>query len=213
LEVAVLSETHLHLAQALSETECRVGPTPAGLTGHDVHFYKTEDQLSKVVVDYLAEGLRVGQPVVVIASKARRERFAAGLRARNLDPDELLSGRLAIWLDARETLDAFFQGGQPDRELFMATVGRVFENLLDKHYYLVVRAYGEMVDVLWKEGDYESAILVEQYWNELANLYRYSLLCGYSIKEFEDEARREGFSKVCGCHSRAFPIEPSQHVA
>jgi hypothetical protein len=208
-----LIEPHRQLEQALSETACRIGPTPAGLAGHDVHFYKNEDHLTKVVVDYLAEGLRAGQPIVVIASKARRERFAAGLRERNLDPDELLSGRLAIWLDARETLDTFFEGGKPDRELFMATVGRVFERLLDKHYYLVVRAYGEMVDLLWQEGNHEAAIVVEQYWNDLANLYRYSLLCGYSIKEFEDEARKEGFSKVCGCHSRAFPIEADRHVA
>ena len=89
----------------------------------------------------------------------------------------------------------------------------MFERLLDKHYYLVVRAYGEMVDLLWQEGNHEAAIVVEQYWNDLANLYRYSLLCGYSIKEFEDEAGKEAFSKVCGCHSRAFPIETDRHVA
>lgn len=208
-----MSELQRQLEQALSETACRIGPTPVGLAGHDVHFYKNEDHLAGAVVNYLADGLRAGQPIVVIASKPRRDRFAAGLRARNLDPDELLTGRLAIWLDARETLNAFFEGDRPNRELFMATVGRVFERLLDKHYYLVVRAYGEMVDVLWQEGNHEAAIVVEQYWNDLANLYRYSLLCGYSIKEFEGEAAREGFSKVCGCHSRAFPIEPDRHIA
>jgi hypothetical protein len=34
-----------------------------------------------------------------------------------------------------------------------------------------VRAYGEMVDLLWKDGLEEAAIRLETLWNELANTH------------------------------------------
>src|SRR5437868_6216152 len=123
--------------RALSET-CRQGPTHPGVVGHDVQFYRTKESLARSVVDFLASGVAAGQPIVVIATDAHRRLFENGLRERGLDTDELYSGRLAVWLDAHETLDAFMEGGVPNRELFMATVGSVFERLLNKRSYLVI---------------------------------------------------------------------------
>jgi hypothetical protein len=98
--------------------------------------------------------------------------------------------------------------------MFLATVGRVFERLLDKRYYLIVRGYGEMVDLLWKDGNTEGAILLEQLWNELANRYKYSLLCGYSVDNFLHEAGLDGFRRVCDHHTHALPLEgASERVA
>jgi hypothetical protein len=172
-----------------------------------VQFYRTEEYLTRSVVDFLGEGIRAGQPIIVIATAAHRRAFAKGLREKGVDPDEIMSGRIAIWLDARETLASFMEGGLPNRELFTATVGSVFEKLLDKRHYLVVRAYGEMVDLLWKDANSEGAIILEQLWNELAQKYKYSLLCGYSLDNFLHETGVEGFRRVCGHHSHALPLE------
>jgi len=95
------------------------------------------------------------------------------------------------------------ENGLPNRELFMATVGSVFARVLDRRQYLVVRAFGEMVDILWKEGNAEGAILLEQLWNELAHKYKYSLLCGYSIENFLHEAGVVAFRRVCDQHTSA----------
>ena len=209
-----MKDLHLNLADALSQSACTNGITPAGLDGHDVHFYRNEESLVKSVVDFLAAGIRVGQPVIVIATPQHRRAFIDGLRDCGLDPDELFTGRLAIWLDARETLNSFMEDSVPNRELFMATVGSVFERLLDKRHYLVVRAFGEMVDLLWKDGNVEGAILLEKHWNELALKYKYSLLCGYSVDNFVAEAGLAGFQRVCGHHTSARLLDaPQQNVA
>jgi hypothetical protein len=200
-------EAHTHLAEALAASACEAGCTPVGLTGHDVQFYRTDAHLTSAVVNFLGEAVRAGQPIIVIATEAHRRAFADGLRAKGLDPDQYFSGRLAVWLDARETLSAFMEGGLPNRELFFATVGSVFERLLSKRYYLVIRAYGEMVDLLFKDGNAEAAVLVEQLWNELANQYQYSLLCGYAMDNFLHEAGVAGFRRVCDHHTRALPLE------
>jgi len=204
----------MQLAKVLAETACEVGCTPPGLAGHDVQFYRSDDFLSRSVVDFLAAGVQAGQPVIVIATEPHRRAFSDGLRALGLDPDQAFTGRLAVWLDARETLDAFMEGEMPNRELFMATVGSIFERLLENRRYLVVRAFGEMVDLLLRHGNFEGAEAVERLWNELAAHYKYSLLCGYSIENFLHEAGESGFRRVCGHHARALPIEaPAKNVA
>jgi len=209
-----LKENYIHLAKALAETSCELGCTPPGIPGHDVQFYKTDQYLVDTVVSFLGDGIRAGQPIIVIATDTHRRAFVDTLMARNLDPDKLYSGQLAVWLDARETLAAFMEGSVPNRELFYATVGSVFERLVEKRYYLVVRAYGEMVDLLYKDGNIEGAIVLEQLWNELANQYKYSLLCGYCVDNFLHEAGVEGFRRVCDHHRGALPIESlGKHVA
>jgi MEDS: MEthanogen/methylotroph, DcmR Sensory domain len=205
-----VKESHIHLAKTIAETSCELGCTPPGIEGHDVQFYRTDEYLIQSVVRFLGDGIRAGQPIIVIATEAHRLAFVAELQKSGLDPDKLYSGQLSVWLDARETLNAFMESSTPNRELFYATVGSVFERLVEKRYYLVVRAYGEMVDLLYKDGNSEGAILVEQLWNELANHYKYSLLCGYCIDNFMHEAGIEGFKRVCDHHRAALPIESEE---
>jgi hypothetical protein len=208
-----MSEMHLRLAKAVSETASSIGPTPAGVAGHDVHFYGTDDELTNTASEFLAEGVRVGQPIVVIATEAHRRSFASALRSLGLDPDELLSDRLAVWLDARETLASFMEHGKPNRELFIATVGSVFEQLIDRRHYLVIRGYGEMVDLLWQDGNADGAMLLEELWNELAERYKYSLLCGYSLDNFLHEAGVSSVTRICRHHHGALPLDLGKHVA
>jgi hypothetical protein len=198
---------HLHLVKAFDEAARPIGTTRPGDPGHDVQFYRTDAHLTRTVADFLADGVRAGQPLIVIATEPHRKAFASELRARGLDIDVILSGREAIWLDARETLGAFMEGGHPNRDLFMATVGSVFERLLRKRYYLVVRAYGEMVDLLARDGNMEGAVLLEALWNELAAKHAYSLLCGYSLDNFLHAPGPEDLKRVCGHHTNALPLE------
>lgn len=202
-----MNEAQLELCEVLSKRASLVGPTPAGLAGHDVVVYRAEEALTRSVVEFLSTAVRVGQPIIVIATPAHRREFLAGLRAERLDPENQFAGSLTVWLDARETLDSFMEGSLPSRELFEATVGSVFERLLEKRQYLIVRAFGEMVDLLWKDGNIEGAILLEQLWNELALKYKYSLLCAYSIDNFVHEAGVAAFRRVCDHHTNAFPLD------
>lgn len=198
---------NIELARALDEANLVAEPTPCGLCGHDVQFYWSDEFLIRAVSDFLAAGVRAGQPLVVIATESHRLAFAAALRERGLDTEELLSGREAVWLDARTALDAFMEGSRPNRELFFATIGAVFERVLAKRDYLIVRGYGEMVDVLARDGNYHGAIALEALWNELAGRYSYSLLCGYAVGNFLQQGGAESLLRICAQHSRALQFE------
>lgn len=198
---------HHHIVRAIKDSERPVGRTLPGLVGHDVQFYRTDEYLTRAAANFLAEGVRAGQPLVVFATPPHRAAFIAALRGLGLDTEEMLSGREAVWLDARETMDAFMEGRLPNRELFMATVGSIFERLLRKRNFLIVRGYGEMVDLLARDGNHDGALELEKFWNELAEKYPYSLLCGYSLDNFLHESGATHARRVCHQHTRTLPPE------
>jgi hypothetical protein len=173
-------------------------------SGHDVKFYDNEAYLCSAVGDFLADGIRATQPIIVIATPAHRREFIAHLCRKGLDPDRLHPND-SIWLDAKETLSAFMEGPLPNAELFMATVGNVFEKALANRRYLVVRAYGEMVDLLWREGKSEGAIALENLWNALARRFSFSLLCAYAKESMLAHSPEGGVDRICACHSRVLP--------
>ena len=171
-------------------------------TTHDVHFYPTDESLIQVVGEFLSEGVRAGQPLVVIATAAHRRAFEKELL--RMHPDLDAREAETVWLDARDTLASFMEGPMPNAELFQATVGNVFSRLMASRTYLVIRAYGEMVDLLWQEGNQEGAIALEKLWNALAHRYAFSLLCAYNGVGFEVVDSRPGYYRVCAMHERVW---------
>jgi hypothetical protein len=184
-----------------------VGVTPPGATGHDVQFYRSDAFLVRRVVEFLARGARIGQPLVVVATEEHRRAIEAGLRREGFEVEDALNAGEVVWLDARETLSSFMVGPRPDRDRFLSLAGKLFDRVLRKRSYLIVRAYGEMVDLLLKDGNPDGAIALEALWNELGNAYPYSLLCGYSVDNFLHEAGAGEVRRVCEQHTFSLPAE------
>ncbi len=172
-----------------------------------MQFYESEEFLYETVGEFLLDGVKAAQPIIVIATPAHRAAFLERLSAVRPDVNDHVTGRDAVWLDARQTLAAFMVGLRPDPELFEATVGAVFEKVLENRSYLVVRAYGEMVDLLWKDGNIDGAIALEELWNGLAARYSFSLLCAYAMGNFYKSAHTEQFRKICAQHMKIIPAE------
>jgi PAS domain S-box-containing protein len=178
--------------------------------GHAVQFYEREEYLYSVVADFLARGLTAGEPTIVIATPEHRAGFVATLTDKHLDLNTAItSGQLTL-LDARETLSQFMAGNVPDEARFKAVIGAAIAKSSNVWKGACVRAYGEMVDVLWRDGNPDAAIRLEELWNDLAHSHTFSLLCAYPKGNFLKESHSEGFDAVCRAHSDVFPAE-SEH--
>lgn len=173
---------------------------------HDVQFYDDDAYLASSVAKFLAAGIKSAQPAIVIATPAHTRGIKAELRALGIDIDGLRAFDM-VWLDAHDTLSAFMEGGHPNRELFYATVGNVFERVTNARRYVTVRAYGEMVNLLWREGKGQQAIELEELWNELASRYSFALLCAYATDSL-DPADMAGIERICSVHSAVLPSRP-----
>jgi hypothetical protein len=171
-----------------------------------VQFYGSDDSLYATVAGFVGEGLVAGQPAILIATQAHRDGIAAALERRNINVDRARRLGDLVALDAIEMLDMFLVAGMPNVALFEQHVGGIVEQTLkDRVPNTLVRAYGEMVDVLWKGGRTEAAMSLEQLWNRLAATHPLALLCGYSMGNFY--RRIDQFQQVCAQHSHVLDID------
>ena len=152
----------------------------APVNRHFAQLHRDPQALTDAVTLYLETGLRRGNGVVVIASPVHTDLFLTRLRQDGLDPSAFLkSGQLELH-DAELTLRKFMRHDVPDWEDFRKAIGAVFERIR-AFGRGTTRAYGEMVNVLWHEGKQDAAIRLEEYWNELARQYPFSLFCSYML--------------------------------
>ena len=63
-----------------------------------------------------------------------------------------------------------------------------------------VRAYGEMVALLWDDGLVNAAIQLEAMWNELGRAHSFSLFCGYPVGSVTRDGHLDAFAAVCRLH-------------
>jgi len=162
---------------------------------HVVHFYEDDDHLGRAVARYLAEGAHAGDELLVIATgdhwRAIRSRLEA--EDRKIDADAIRV------LDAHATLDRFMRNGEPDAELFDRVIGGAIADVMNGGARRL-RAYGEMVDVLWRAGERRAAIRLEELWNGLLQRHRFRLFCAYSMANFYKEPA--DLESVLGTHTR-----------
>jgi PAS domain S-box-containing protein len=174
---------------------------------HAVQFYEDQAYLATVVSEFLLDGLKARQPVIVVATPAHRREFSRRLRELGVDVPAAERSRQLVLLDARRTLAKFMIGERPDADRFVDAMGGAIAEALHDRAGTPVRAYGEMVDLLWKDGNTEGAIRLEHLWNELARRYHFSLLCAYSMSNFYRSTDAEAFQRICAAHTHVVPTE------
>jgi hypothetical protein len=170
---------------------------------HVVQLYGEDDQLlAKNVSRYLAEGMRRSDGLIVIATPAHTQAIARHLAEEGASAtrEAERDGRL-VFLDARTTLDRLLVGGQPDQALFDTVVGGALRDVRARTGSGKVRAFGEMVSLLWIEGCRAQAERLEGFWNGLLAGSDYSLYCAYRIDLFGKDKDKPGLNSIVGAHS------------
>lgn len=143
---------------------------------HFVHFYKDDRSLCANVSRFIGEGLRAGEAAVVIMTAEHLESVRRELAVQGTDS----GAPLFLSLDARETLSKFTHpDGNPAWPRFESTIGPVLEERARSTAAGRVRAYGEMVDLLWQDGRLAAAMRLEAHWNRLLAGRRIPLYCAY----------------------------------
>ena len=172
---------------------------------HAVRFYESEEFLLASLIEFLEPALCGDDAGIVIATPDLRSRLDTSLAEYGVDAEDLRRDERLVVIDAEAMLDTFTSDGVPDRERFRGAV----EPLLDRagEPARMVHVFGEMVTVLWDEGNIGAALTVEELWNELAGTRRFRLLCGYPIRTFASDASTEDFRRICDTHTTVLPAE------
>lgn len=180
--------------------------------GHLVQFYQADEGLlTRNVVDFLLDGLKQGEALLVITTPERNTAFAAGLSEAGIDPDKAVRERRLLFADADQTLRRFMVDGQPDWRRFERTISALIQEVLQPDY-AGLRAYGEMVGLLWRERQFSAAIRLEQFWNKLMGANALHLFCAYPIDVFSEDFQSAALDPVLCAHTHLVPAGRDQDL-
>jgi hypothetical protein len=175
-----------------------VSPTLDATAGgdHVVLFYERDRYLSECIATYVREGLAEERDVLVIATAPHLHAVDAQL---DRSPRPARTEARLTTLDARVTLDALpvDHGGDAGRleDRFAPWLAAANQSGCSP------RIYGEMVALLWDDGQFERALQFEATWNRLSESFSFSMLCGYPMRGFDDHDSTVSFPDVCQQHT------------
>ena len=178
---------------------------------HFVQFYEADGFLLNSLSGFIGTALTAGDGALVVATKSHCDGLDELLNANGVDVSGARARGQYVSLDAAETLSKFMVNGSPEPARFREVIGNVISSVTDGRAR--VRAFGEMVALLWAEGNHTGAIRLEELWNDLQNSHSFSLFCAYPMNGFGGEKFAEPLSGVCTAHSRVIPAESYAEIA
>jgi signal transduction histidine kinase len=176
---------------------------------HVVQFYQDDAFLLDELSRFIGSALVAGDCGIVIATESHRQGIAWRLRSRGLDVGVAVEQGRYIALDAETILANLMVDKLPDPARLAAIMGGLMgraKSLADGRQ-VHVRVFGEMVTLLWAQGNREAAIRLEQIWRELAQKHGFSLRCAYPIGDFGRAADSQAFLQICAEHTGVIPAE------
>src|SRR5215213_1002201 len=175
----------------------------AGASSHGVQVYVEASELADSVAAYLAAGFERDEPALIVATHAHLELLGEQLAGRGWQRRRVEDDGLLVVADAEQVLASFYDT-DGDAARFEETTGELLDRVRGGSDR-TVRVFGEMVDLLCRQGDARAADELERRWNDLAGRQRFSLLCGYRLDVFEQETQLGIMPDICRSHSHVLP--------
>jgi hypothetical protein len=166
---------------------------------HSVQIYEDTDVFLDSLEGFVCGGLRAGDGVVIIATPEHLAVLDDRLVSNGFDLDACRSSDQYITLDAAETLSLFMVNGWPDEHRFEQFVTDLLARARANERR--VRAFGEMVALMWARGHNGATVRLEYLWHELCQKEVFSLFCAYPRSGFTKDPD-ESIREICDAHSR-----------
>lgn len=166
---------------------------------HILQIYEDDDAFIETLLGFVTSGLNSGDAVIIIATTEHLSVLNQRLRSQGFDLFSLALKDQYIPLNAEETLSQFMINGWPDENLFYHLIADLLLRARKKDRK--VRAFGEMVAVLWSQGHSGATVQLEHLWTRFCQSEQFSVLCAYPKVGFTDDLN-ESLAKICECHSK-----------
>jgi hypothetical protein len=149
---------------------------------------------------FVGTGLTRGEAAVIIATPEHISGFVAAFGRMEINAEAHLQAGNLVLLDAQQILDKLMHAGKPDPNRFQRVLGSVMGDLYSRGYR-AIRAYGEMVSLLWNRGDCEAAIRLEEQWNDFIGIHPMTLFCAYMLDGLDHGAYGGPLSDIGRTHT------------
>jgi MEDS: MEthanogen/methylotroph, DcmR Sensory domain len=168
---------------------------------HSVHFYDHDEALVSRLHNIIVSSLESGSSVLVVGTPEHRRQLGALLTESGFQSSKTED---RVWmLDAKETLDKFMLHGHPSDRLFTQIVVKLINDVKQaaKNEQRALTVFGEMVAVLWSEGNKAGALELERMWNDALQDRSFHLHCAYPRSILKDAGSNVTVKAICDEHS------------
>ncbi len=166
---------------------------------HVVQFYENDTIFLNSLEGFIGSGLLAGDSVIIIATPEHIAAIEDRLKNQGFDMEMLSYSNQYIALDASVMLSLFMVNNWPDENLFNELITSLFKRAHQKNRK--VRAFGEMVALLWQQGLNGATVQLESLWNKLHQQKEFTLFCAYP-KIGVTEDMHTSMEKICCEHSK-----------
>jgi hypothetical protein len=166
---------------------------------HVLQIYENDASFLNTLQGFVSSGIAAGECVVLIATLAHINALTEKLTVAGFSVPELTADDQLILLDAEETLAKFMVNGWPEAQLFNQAVTGIIKRAKDRNR--PVRAFGEMVALLWARGETAATVHLEILWNRFCETQAFCLFCAYPRTGFTQDVNSSAHT-ICCAHAK-----------
>jgi hypothetical protein len=187
------------------ENEVRTAGQAVSRSEHFVQFYSKDEELLDALTSFIGGGLNTGESAIVIATPEHLRGLRQRLEQASVDLMRAMLEDRYIPLDASVALTSFMVNGWPDDQLFAEFTANILRRASIQNRR--VRAFGEMMALLWEQGLKAATVHLESLWNQACERHTFSLLCAYPADVFTGDDSQELYD-ICTLHAKSFLSRP-----
>jgi len=166
---------------------------------HMVQVYENEKIFLDTLEGFVGTGFLANDSVVIIATSKHLESLHARLRSQGFDLGMLTETGQYMPIDAEDLLSKFLVNDRIDEQVFNVFITDLVKRA--KQHNGKIRAFGEMVAVLWEKGYTEATVQLEDLWNQLHDKSPFTLFCAYPKSGFT-RSSADSIDIICSQHAK-----------
>jgi hypothetical protein len=189
----------MQITSAWKKSSAKIFWAEIAPTEHVVQIYENDENFLDLLLGFVCDGISSKDCTIVIGTSVHLTSLNEKLETRGIDVGYMVKEGYYVPLDAEEALSKFMINGWPDENLFIDLVSNLIAQA--KEEGRSVRAFGEMVAILWAKGQVGATVRLEQLWNKFCEKEAFCLFCAYPRSGFTQDAS-ESLSHICSAHSK-----------
>jgi hypothetical protein len=182
----------------LESREARIFWGEIAPSQHFAQIYQNDAALIDTLTGFVGSALNSNETAIVIATAEHLRALRISLAGFGVDLGRATREDRFVTLDAATALTSFMVAGMPDEGLFNSFVDGLLRRATANGPR--VRAFGEMVALLWADGLPAATVRLEFLWQKYCERHSFSLFCAYPRSGFTRDAS-ESVAEICALHS------------
>jgi hypothetical protein len=189
------------------KSDMSVSPHPK----HSVQFYEDGIFFCTSIARFAQTGLKNGEGVLIVANPRHCRAIEDYMISEGENFEKARkSGQLRL-LDAESVMKKFLVNNLPQEDLFLQTINELITKITRD--YPKLRVYGEMVNVMWMQGNLEGMLILENLWNKFMHTQKFSLLCGYEAEPSKNNLNHKVLEHIYDAHAKIISRPPPAGLA